>query len=118
MRNSLKILEHQNKQLEKESLFVQFISNFPNLYAECVKEQQRRRNFSNITLKYIGNLMKNFNFEKEKRNRFFRETMINEMEFCPRTFFLDLINEEDSIGFHLNTIKLILEKQISEQGKK
>ena len=118
MRNSLKILEHQNKQLEKESLFVQFISNFPNLYAECVKEQQRRKMFSNISLKYIGSLMKNVNFEKEKRNRFFRETMINEMEFCPRTFFPNLINEDDSIGFYLNTIKLILEKQIIEQGKK
>ena len=118
MRNSLKILEHQNKQLEKESLFVQFISNFPNFYSECVKEQTRRNNFSNFSLKYIGNLMKNVNFEKEKRNRFFRETMMNEMEFCPRTFFPNLINEDDSMGFYLNTIKLNLEKQIIDQGKK
>jgi hypothetical protein len=116
MRNSLKILEHQDKQLAKESLFLSFISNFPNLYEDCLKEQERRVLFSMLMLKQNGSLLKIINFEKEKRHFFFKESLINEMEYCPRNFFPNLVGDDDAIEFYLNNMKTIFEKQIFDNG--
>jgi len=117
MRNSLKILEHQDKQLEKESILVTFMSNFPNLFEECLKEQKRRFVFSSIIYKQIENFQKMICIEKEKKAQFLKEILLNGMEYYPKNFFPDLVTEDDTIEIYAANIKSFLEKQIFEETK-
>jgi len=69
-----------------------------------------------LMLKQNGSLLKIINFEKEKRHFFFKESLINEMEYCPRNFFPNLVGDDDAIEFYLNNMKTIFEKQIFDNG--
>ena len=117
MRNSLKILEHQDKQLEKESSFMSFLSNFPNLYEDCLKEQKRRIFFSTFLLNEMEKFKKIINFEKDKKAQFFQETLLNGIEYYPKNFFPELITEDMTIELYFSNMIAFLEQNFVVEFK-
>lgn len=117
MGNSLKILEYQDNQLEKESSFVLFLSNFPNLYDCCQKEQKRRIIISSIILKESEALLKIINFEKDKKIQFYKEILLNGVDHYPNNFFPNLLNEDNILEVYFLNLKSFLVNQINEEKK-
>lgn len=117
MRNSLKILEHLDIQLEKESELVMFLAKFPELYKICSQENSRRKNMLLMVFNNIENLRKIMILEKETQLTFFKENLLNGIEYYPKNLFPDLISDDESLETSINNLWQMYHKKIQSLPK-
>lgn len=117
MRMSIKILDHLDEQLEKESKFFIFLSKFPEFYEICLEENKRRAMISIHFSCFVETLRKMINIEKEKKKSFFKEKLLYEIEYFPKNFFTELVCDDDYLENETSNILQYLKKKSNDHSK-